>query len=128
MTSEFLEVDITLSLTVQIDDVALFFTNLMGARSTMSVSDLKQIISPLLQQALSEAVGRLSTKDLVTGQRREDVESLVAKALRTSLNRYGLRFAAVQTLTIAHRNTTLSNVESANDETDRHCRRCGKTL
>ena len=102
MTSEFLEVDITLSLTVQIDDVALFFTNLMGARSTMSVSDLKQIISPLLQQALSEAVGRLSIKDLVADQKRADIESLVAQALRTSLNRYGLRFGAVQTLAIAH--------------------------
>lgn len=101
-TSELLEVEITLALTVQVDDVAMFFSNLMGAKSSIAINDIRHIVEPLLCQSLGEAVGRLSINELVAEHKRADIETGVAQALRTSLMRYGLKFGTVQTLTIAH--------------------------
>jgi len=102
MTSEFLEVDVTLSVTVRLEDVALFFTNLMGSKSSISVEDIRRIVTPFLKQSLWEAVGRMSIKDLVSDQKRFDVESLAPQSLQTALTRYGLRLGSVETLSICH--------------------------
>ncbi len=102
LTSEFLEVEVTLSVTVRLEDVALFFANLMGSKSTISVEDIRRIVTPFLKQSLWDAVGRMSIKDLVSDQKRFDIESLAPQSLQTALTRYGLRLGTVETLSISH--------------------------
>lgn len=102
LTSEFLEVEVALSITVRLEDVALFFANVMASKSAVSIDDIRQIVSPFLKQSLWEAVGRLSIKDLVGDQKRFDVESLTLQSLQTALTRYGLRLGTVETFSISH--------------------------
>ena len=102
LTSEFLEVEVTLSVTVRLEDVALFFANVMGSKSSISVDDIRRIVTPFLKQSLWDAVGRMSIKDLVSDQKRFDIESLAPQSLQTALTRYGLRLGTVETLSISH--------------------------
>ena len=101
-TQEFLQVDIVVRLGVRIDDVALFQKNLLGSKSSLSMTDLQAILLPITRQALWETVGRLSIKDLTSQQARGDLELCVTQSLGTSLLRNGLRFTQVQTLSVAH--------------------------
>lgn len=101
-TAEFLEAELALELTVRIEDVGLFFANLMGSRERFRREDLANVIAPVVRQALWEAIGRMSIKDLVAGEARNDLEIRVQQALRTVLARYGLQFGHVRTLSVAH--------------------------
>lgn len=102
LTREFLEVEVAATLSVQIDDVALFFSNLMGSKSAVSIDETKEIVFPLFRQSLWETIGRLSIKDLAGEEARKDIENCVAQSLGTALTRYGLRFASVRTLSVSH--------------------------
>ena len=62
-TSELLDVEVAVRLGLQIDDVALFQKNLLASRPTLTLDDLKDIVQPIVQQALWETVGRMSIKD-----------------------------------------------------------------
>ncbi len=101
-TAEHLTVDVTMRLVVQIDDVAQFWTNLMGTRRSFSAEDLREAISPLVQQALWESVGRMSITDITSANARQEFDAQIAKVLTTSMKRYGLRFVQVQTVGIRH--------------------------
>ena len=101
-TAEHLTVDVTVRLVVQIDDVAQFWKNLMGTRRSFSSEELRGAISPLVQQALWESVGRMSITDITAPRARHDFDAEIAKALTASMKRYGLRFVQVQTLGIRH--------------------------
>ena len=113
-TSELLEVEVAVRLSVQIDDVALFQKNLLASRPTLTIADLREIVLPIVRQALWETVGRLSIKDLTGDQARGDLELCVAQALGTALVRNGLKFGRVQTLSVSH------------PEYDEHRRRTGQ--
>ncbi len=113
-TSELLEVEVAVRLSVQIDDVALFQKNLLASRQALTVDDLREIVLPIVRQALWETVGRLSIKDLTGDQARTDLELCVGQALGTALVRNGLRFSHVQTLSVSH------------PEYDEHRRRTGQ--
>lgn len=102
LTSEFLDVDAVVRLTVQIDDVALFLKNMLGPRPALSRDELRSAVLPVVRQALWETVGRLSVQDLTGQQARSDLELCIRQALQTSLTRHGLRFGQVQTLSVAH--------------------------
>lgn len=101
-TTEFLEVELALELTVRIDDVALFLVNLMGSRERFGRDDLTAVIAPVVRQALWESIGRMSIKDLTGSEARGDLEIRIQQALRTVLARYGLQFGHVRTLSVAH--------------------------
>ncbi len=102
LTKEFLEVDATVRLTVQLDDVALFLKNLLGPRNGMTRAELKDAVLPVVRQALWETIGRLSIQELTGQQARGDIELCIRQALQTSLSRNGLKFAQVQTLSVSH--------------------------
>lgn len=101
-TAENLIVDATLRMAVQIEDVALFFKNLLGARTEFDGADLEETLEPLVQQALWEAVGRLSITDLTGAEAREQLDAFVEQALSSSMRRYGLRFVQVQLVSVHH--------------------------
>eukprot|EP00913_Durusdinium_trenchii_P023442 g22020.t1 len=101
-TAENLIVDATVRMAVQIEDVALFFKNLLGARTVFDAADLEETLEPLVQQALWEAVGRLSITDLTGAEAREQLDAVVEQALSSSMRRYGLRFIQVQLVSVRH--------------------------
>jgi len=113
-TSELIEVEVAVRLCVQIDDVALFQKNLLASRSALTLADLRNIVLPIVRQALWETISRLSIKDLTGDQARGDLEMCVAQGLGTALIRNGLRFTQVQTLSVSH------------PEYDAHRRRTGQ--
>lgn len=101
-TREMLEAEVKVRLAVHIEDVALFFKNMMGSRAEFSKDDLRRAILPIVHQALYEAVGRLSIRDLTADQARGDLETAVSQALGSSLSRHGLGFSRIQTLSVSH--------------------------
>lgn len=102
LTKEFLELEVSVRLTVQLEDVALFLKNMLGPRNGMTREELKAAIFPVVRQALWETIGRLSIQELTGQQARGDIELCIRQALQTSLTRNGLKFVQVQTLTVAH--------------------------
>lgn len=101
-TSELLEVEVAVRLCLQIDDVALFQRNLLASRPKLTLEDLKEIIQPIIRQALWETIGRLSIKDLTGEQARGDLELCISQSLGTALFRNGLKFTQVQALSVSH--------------------------
>ncbi|NQT37999.1 MAG: SPFH domain-containing protein, partial [Planctomycetes bacterium] len=101
-TAEHLMVEASVRLSVQIEDVALFLRNLLGSRPGFSIDQLCDAIGPLVQQAMWEAVGRLSISDLTGPEVRGDLDAAVEQALGVSLKRYGLRFGQIQTVSVRH--------------------------
>lgn len=102
-TKENLSVSASIRITVQIDDVALFHRNLMGANSVYTTFDLEKSLRPLLQQSLWESVSRFSITELTTPEVREQMDAAMEYALSVSLKRYGLRFIQVQLVAIRHK-------------------------
>jgi membrane protease subunit (stomatin/prohibitin family) len=101
-TAENLEVEVRVRLAVQIQDVALFVRNMLGGRNALSRDELRRLLTPVVRQALWEAVGRLSIRELTGEQARVDLENCIQQALQTSLTRNGLQITGVQTLSVAH--------------------------
>lgn len=66
------------------------------------MNDLRGALLPLMQQALWEAVGRLSITDLTGPQVRRDIDAAVEQALGLSMQRYGLQFGQVHMVSIRH--------------------------
>jgi len=99
---ELLLVDVRVRVGIQIDDIALFQRNLMGPNHAVSIADLEGILSPLAQQALWEAISRLSIRDLTSRQARTDLELAMMQAFGAALLRAGLKFVDVQTLSVVH--------------------------
>jgi len=102
LTSELLEVQVDVRLTVQIKEVALFLKNMLGSRQSLSKQQLRDTLFPFVKQALWEAIGRLSVKDLTGGKARGDLEICISQALYLGLERQGLKFGHVVTLSVAH--------------------------
>src|SRR5207244_3333982 len=72
------------------------------ARPSRSSRPRRSSILPIVHQALFEAVGRLSIRDLTGDQARGDLEATVSQALGSSLSREGLGFGRIQTLSVCH--------------------------
>lgn len=101
-TREMLLVDVRVRVGIQVDDVALFQRNLLGAKAALTMSDLDNLLRPIARQAIWETIGRLSIRDLTGKQARADLELCMSQAFGTSLLRAGLKFTEVQTLSVAH--------------------------
>ncbi|MDG2219811.1 MAG: SPFH domain-containing protein, partial [Rubripirellula sp.] len=102
-TKESLSVSASIRVTVQIDDVAMFHRNLMGANIVYTTLNLEEHLRPLLQQSLWESVSRFSITELTTPEVREQMDAAMEHALSVSLKRYGLRFIQVQLVAIRHK-------------------------
>lgn len=101
-TREMLLVDVRVRVGIQVDDIALFQRNLLGARAVVSLADLEGMLAPMARQVLWEAIGRLSIRDLTSRQSRVDLELAMTQAFGASLLRAGLKFVEVQTLSVSH--------------------------
>ena len=101
-TSESLAVDVDIRLSIQLDDVALFQKNLLASKNSLTLNDLKRIVSPLVEQSLRETISGMSIADLTGRQARTDLEMCVSQALGIALIRNGLKFTQVQTLSVSH--------------------------
>ena len=76
---------------------------------------MHEALKPLLEQALWEAVGRISITDLTGPQVRSNIDTAVEQALTLSMQRYGLRFGQVHMVSVSH------------EEYDEHRRKLGET-
>lgn len=112
-TSDLLEVETGVHVTARIADLGLFHVNLMRGRMELVDRELRMLVEPLVVQAASEAVGRLSLKDLVGPEARANLDAMIGQSLRV-LGRYGLEFVGVRTMSICH------------PEYDAHRRRSGE--
>lgn len=99
---EMLLVDVRVRVGIQVDDIALFQRNLLGARAVVSIADLEGMLAPVARQVMWEAIGRLSIRDLTSRQARVDLELAMTQAFGASLLRAGLKFVEVQTLAVSH--------------------------
>jgi hypothetical protein len=102
LTAEQLAINADLRLTIQLNDVSLFLKNLMGPRDGYSISELEQMIVPVVKQALWSAAGRMSITELTGPDVRDDLNANMEQALGVSLSRYGLRFTSVQLAELYH--------------------------
>ena len=101
-TKENLFVEVKLELTVQVADVLGFLHNYMGAQDVITVDQLRDDLRPLIHRALWSAIGRLSIRDLGGPDVVDDLTGSVDESLRASLDRYGLHFVEIQTVSIRH--------------------------
>lgn len=101
-TAENLLVDVETRFTVQLEEIALFLRNLLGARPQFSVQQLCDALSPLVRQSLWESVGKLSITELTGPAARRDIDAAVEQALELSMRRYGLHFGQVQMVSVRH--------------------------
>jgi hypothetical protein len=101
VTSDLLEVEAALQVTARINDLGLFHDNLLQGRPGLTDAELREIVQPLALQGVSEAVGRLSLKDLVGPEARANLDAFVSQSLQV-LRRYGLEFVRVATLSLSH--------------------------
>jgi hypothetical protein len=102
MPTRDLLVQLSLRLAVRLQDSALFLQNVMGSHSEVTTGDLRRLLMPAVEQAVYEAVGRLSIRDLAGEHARTDLENGVRTALAAGLARCGLAVGPVQTLSISH--------------------------
>lgn len=93
-------VNVTCTWAVQMQQVVLFVENLLGPRETFSLSQLKEVLVPLLQQAIRETVGHASYDSLTTGLPADLLQDGVIGRLKIKLSRLGLAISALQTLEI----------------------------
>ena len=101
-TTENLFVEVKVELTVQVADVPGFLHNYMGARDVITVDQLREDLRPLIYRAFWSAIGRLSIRDLGGPDVVNDLTGSVNESLRPSLDRYGLHFVEIQTVSIRH--------------------------
>ena len=105
-TAEYLTVDAKVRLTVQIEDVAAFLENLLGAQDRLLISRVQgsqtrsvmQLVGPLVRQALWGAMRSRSINELMAPDVQKQLSEAVSETVCESLKRYGLRFIEVQML------------------------------
>ena len=88
--------DVTYNWTVQVKDILQFMHNLMGARESLTVTELAELLSPIVGQATYATIGLHSYDELHT----PDFVNLLSDGLRSridvKLQRYGLNFVDLQ--------------------------------
>ncbi|MAT15966.1 MAG: hypothetical protein CMJ46_11935 [Planctomyces sp.] len=101
-SKEMLTINASMRLTVGIGDIALFFSHILTSQQTLTLPELKKMIMPIVQQAIHEAVNRLSLIELSQPRVRTDLELCIRQALANQLVLRGLKFGSVQTLSMSH--------------------------
>ncbi len=101
LTTDLQEVEVSLHLMARVADLGLLNDNLLRGRDQLLLAELKPLVEPLVVQAVTEGVGRLSLKDLVGPEARANLDTMVSQALQV-LRRYGLEFVRVHTVSLCH--------------------------
>ncbi|MFM7072272.1 MAG: GYF domain-containing protein [Planctomycetota bacterium] len=88
--------DVSYRWTVQVVDVLPFLDNLFGARDVMTLSDLAGLISPIVDQAVRDAIGQ-HAYDIVAGPDfASQLRTAVLARVAPKLQRYGLSLNDIQ--------------------------------
>jgi hypothetical protein len=89
--------DVSYRWTVQISDILSFMDNLMGAKESVSIEELEELLSPIIGQAAYSAIGQSSYDEVQSA----DFVTRLADGIRSradvKLQRYGLDFVDLQT-------------------------------
>jgi arsenate reductase-like glutaredoxin family protein len=85
--------------TVQVRDVMQFVNNLMGARSTLSVKELVNLLTPIASQAIYSAIAKMSYDETRSTDLSPKIKDILNVQAATKFQRYGLELIDVQTAT-----------------------------
>lgn len=102
-TAEDLLVAVRLELVIQIRDIGMFARNLLGSRAGFSIEEIqKDVVEPIVGQALKETIRQLSIASLCSPEVRPLIVAGIQDASKASLSRYGISCEDVQTVEIAN--------------------------
>jgi membrane protease subunit (stomatin/prohibitin family) len=93
-------VDVGFRWTVQVRDVMQFAFNLMGARSSLSVVELNDLLSPLVTQAAYSTIAQMSWEETQAPNLHDRLEDGLRLRTDSKLQRYGLDLVDVQSAKI----------------------------
>jgi len=82
--------------TVQVTDIIAFMYNLMGAKSVLTLQDLEALLSPVMSQGLSSAIGRASYDTVRKSDFVNDLAQQIHDTVGVKFQRYGLLFIDLQ--------------------------------
>jgi hypothetical protein len=102
LTADFLQVQFRTRIAVQLKDVMIFHQQLMGNSAEFTVDQLQRAITPLLSGFVHSFVSGLPMDQLRAPDTWQQLDAFLADNLTLYLNRYGLAFAQVLTLSIVH--------------------------
>ena len=88
--------DVDYRWTIQIQNILSFMENLMGARESLSISELQDLLDPMVSQAIYSTIGHHPV-DILTGPKLlEILDDGLRSQLEVKLQRYGLSFRDLQ--------------------------------
>lgn len=102
LTSDFLQVQFRTRIAVQLRDVMIFHQKLMGNSAEYTMEQLQRAISPLLSGFVHSFVSGLPMDQLRAPDTWQKLDAFLEDNLTLYLQRYGLAFAQVLTLSIVH--------------------------
>jgi hypothetical protein len=82
--------------TLQIQDILSFMENLMGARESLSISELQGLLDPMVSQAVYSTAGHQPVEILTGPKLLEILDDGLHSQLDVKLQRYGLSFRDLQ--------------------------------
>ena len=101
-TLEGLAVHARFQASMQVSDTAMFFKNLLGSQKMMTIEQLRELLMPIVHQAMWDAVRMESIVDLTSTNAVEKMDAVVARSTRDNFLRYGLRFDDMHAMSIRH--------------------------
>ena len=116
LTADFLQVQFRTRISVQLKDVMIFHQKLMGNRPEFTRDQLETSIAPLLSGFIHSFVSGMTMQELRSPDTWARLDSHLEDNLALFLQRYGLAFGQVLTLSIVH------------PEYDEQLRRRGETV
>jgi len=93
--------DIDFRWTVQITDIVQLIANFMGARTELKISELQNLLLPMVSQAISATVGSTSYDDAKKPTYIQQLQSEVKSQVDLKFQRYGLALHEIQNLKLA---------------------------
>ena len=88
--------DVTYRWTVQVKDILQFMHNLMGGRDSLTVTELSELLSPIVGQATYAAIGIHSYDELHASDFVNQLSDGLRSRVDVKLQRYGLDFVDLQ--------------------------------
>lgn len=99
-TADLVSVRAEVWVTVALADLGMFMKNFLGSRHEVTRDMLLHWILPIAEQALREAVRKLTIAELASGDVRLMIQAALAECSHLTLARYGLRLAEVHAVGI----------------------------
>lgn len=102
LTADFLQVQFRTRITLQLNDVMIFHQKLMGNSPEYSLEQLQRSITPILSGFIHSFVSGLPMDRLRAPDTWKNLDAFLEDNLTLCLQRYGLAFGQVLTLSILH--------------------------